>query len=165
MFRKSDIVVDVGAAPGGWSQYAVSKVGVTIPSSVVSIDLLEIDAIPGCHFIQGDFLDEKMKEELRQYIDGRPVDIVMSDIAPNFSGNRSLDHIRQIAMCESVVEFAQSVAKPDCTLVLKVIQGSDFQAFIKQMKTQFRKVTLVKPKASRKESTEIYCVMHSFKSL
>lgn len=131
----------------------------------MSIDLLAIDPILGCHSIQGDFLDEKMKEELRQYIDGRPVDIVLSDIAPNSSGNRSLDHIRQIAMCESVVEFAKSVAKPDCTLVLKVLQGSDFQSFIKQMKLQFREVTLVKPKASRKESTEIYCVMHSFKSV
>ena len=110
-------------------------------------------------------MDEKMKGELRRYISGRPVDIIMSDIAPNFSGNRSLDHIRQIAMCESVVEFAHSVAKSDCTLVLKVLQGSDFQTYIKQMKSQFREVTLVKPKASRKESTEIYCVMHSFKSL
>lgn len=158
------MVVDVGAAPGGWSQYVVSKVGITVPASVISIDLLEIDAIPGCHFIQGDFMDEKMKSELRDYIDHRPVDIVISDIAPNFSGNRSRDHIRQILMCDSVVEFAQSVAKQDCTLVLKVLQGSDFQDFVRRMKEMFQEVSLVKPKASRKESTEIYCVMKHFKS-
>lgn len=89
-------MVDVGAAPGGWSEYAVQRVGITAPYSVVSIDLLAFDPIPGVHFIRGDFMDDAMKRELLEYIDGRRVNTVMSDIAPNFSGDHSIDHEKQV---------------------------------------------------------------------
>lgn len=89
-------MVDVGAAPGGWSEYAVQRVGISAPCSVVSIDLLPFDAIPGVHFIRGDFMDDDMKKKLSAYIDGRKVNTVLSDIAPNFSGDHSVDHEKQV---------------------------------------------------------------------
>ena len=95
MFHKNDVVVDVGAAPGGWSEYAVKRVGITAPCSVLSIDLLPIAPILGVHCIQGDFLDAEMKRLLLHYIDGRRVNTVLSDIAPNFAGDHSIDHERQ----------------------------------------------------------------------
>lgn len=156
-------MLDVGAAPGSWSQYAVENVGITMPCSVVGIDLLAIEPLEGVHFIQGDFMDDEMKNKLTDYIDNRPVDVVMSDIAPNFSGDHSIDHSRQIAMCESVVDFARSVAKKDCSLVLKVIQGAEFKPFLDSMRNQFREISVIKPKASRKESSEMYCIMRYFK--
>ncbi|KNB42260.1 23S rRNA methyltransferase [Blastocystis sp. subtype 4] len=165
LFKPNNIVLDVGAAPGGWSQYVVSKVGVTIPCSVVSIDLLDIEPIDGVHFLKGDFMEDTMKRNLQSYIDNRPVDVVISDIAPNFSGDHNRDHTRQIEMCDSVVEFARSIAKTDCSLVLKVLQGSEFHEFIERMRRQFVNVTIIKPKASRKESSEMYCVLHHFKEL
>jgi ftsJ-like methyltransferase len=96
LFKPNNIVLDVGAAPGGWSQYVVSKVGVTIPCSVVSIDLLDIEPIDGVHFLKGDFMEDTMKRNLQSYIDNRPVDVVISDIAPNFSGDHNRDHTRQV---------------------------------------------------------------------
>ena len=96
LFSKGNVVVDVGAAPGGWSQYAVSKTGISFPNSIVSIDLLPIEPIAGVHFIQGDFMEESMKSQLSDYINNRKVDIVMSDIAPNFSGNHGIDHLKQV---------------------------------------------------------------------
>ena len=88
--------MDIGAAPGGWSQYCVEKTGISYPNAVISIDLLNIEAIPGVHCIQGDFMKEQMKDELKKYINGRKVDVVMSDIAPNFSGNQEIDHLKQV---------------------------------------------------------------------
>lgn len=164
--------MDVGAAPGGWSQYCVQKTGISVPNTVVSIDLLHMDPLPGVHFIQGDFMEERLKNRLMQYIDDRKVDIVMSDMAPNFSGDHSMDHLKQvyewwfsllkIDMCESVIAFAHKVAKNNCTLVLKVLQGSEFQHFFQSCKKQFKEVHFMKPKASRKESIEIYCILKHF---
>lgn len=155
-------MVDVGAAPGGWSQYAVERVGITIPHSVFSIDLLDIEPITGVHFLCGDFMSESARNKLEDYIDNRKVDVVISDIAPNFSGDHSIDHEKQIDMCESVIEFAKRVAKKDCSVVLKVLQGEEFPSFMESVRSQFRSVNLIKPKASRKKSTEIYCVLKHF---
>lgn len=152
----------MGAAPGGWSQYAVERVGITIPYSVFSIDLLDIQPITGVHFLQGDFMSEKTRAQLEDYIDNRKVDVVISDIAPNFSGDHSIDHERQIDMCESVIEFSHKVAKKNCSIVLKVLQGSEFKSFMDSLHSQFKSVTTMKPKASRKESTEIYCILKHF---
>ena len=157
------MILDVGAAPGGWSQYAVQRVGITIPCSVISVDLLDIDPIPGVHFIKGDFLDDAMKNQLLDYVDERPVDAVLSDIAPNFTGNHTIDHQRQIEMCRNVIAFAHSVGKRDCTVVLKVFQGSEFQGFIAEMKQRFHSLTIMKPKASHKQSSEVYCIMKHFR--
>ena len=155
-------MVDVGAAPGGWSQYAVERLGITIPHSVFSIDLLDIEPITGVHFLCGDFMSESARCKLEDYIDNRRVDVVISDIAPNFSGDHSIDHEKQIDMCESVIEFAKRVAKKDCSIVLKVLQGEEFPSFMKSVRSQFQSVNLMKPKASRKKSTEIYCVLKHF---
>ena len=152
----------MGAAPGGWSQYAVERVGITIPYSVFSIDLLDIQPITGVNFLQGDFMSEKTRAQLEDYIDNRKVDVVISDIAPNFSGDHSIDHERQIDMCESVIEFSHKVAKKNCSIVLKVLQGSEFKSFMDSLHSQFKSVTTMKPKASRKESTEIYCILKHF---
>lgn len=117
-------------------------------------------------------MEASMQRQLSEYINNRKVDIVMSDIAPNFSGNPSIDHLKQVKliwneyqidMCESVIDFARLVAKQDCTLILKVLQGSEFQSFIATCKQTFQQVHLIKPKASRKESIETYCILKSFK--
>ena len=136
--------------------------GITIPYSVISIDLLDIDPIPGVHFIKGDFLDDAMKNQLLDYVDERPVDAVLSDIAPNFTGNHTIDHQRQIEMCRDVIAFAHSVGKRDCTVVLKVFQGSEFQGFIAEMKQRFHSLT-INPNASHKQSSEVYCIMKHFR--
>ena len=150
----------------------MSKTGIFFPNSIVSIDLLPIEPIAGVHFIKGDFMEASMQRQLSEYINNRKVDIVMSDIAPNFSGNPSIDHLKQVKliwneyqidMCESVIDFARLVAKQDCTLILKVLQGSEFQSFIATCKQTFQQVYLIKPKASRKESIETYCILKSFK--
>lgn len=109
-------------------------------------------------------MDGAMKDQLLDYVDGRPVDAILSDIAPNFTGNHTIDHQRQIEMCRDVIAFAHSVGKRDCTVVLKVFQGSEFQEFIAEMKKRFHSLTIMKPKASHKQSSEVYCIMKQFRS-
>lgn len=103
LFHNGNVVVDVGAAPGGWSQYCVNRTGYSVPNSVISIDLLNMVPLPGVHFIQGDFMEDSMKNELLKYIDDRKVDVVMSDIAPNFSGRSDIDHLKQVLIIELIL--------------------------------------------------------------
>lgn len=154
LIRPGDVVVDLGATPGGWSQYAAKRVGER--GRVFALDILEMHAIPGVDFIQGDFHEESVLREFEALLDGRPVGLVMSDMAPNISGISSMDQARGMALAELALEFARDHLKPDGAFLVKVFQGSDFEAYMKAMRETFKTVVSRKPKASRDRSAEIY---------
>ena len=154
LLKPGMVVVDLGAAPGGWSQYA-GKV-LNGKGFVVALDLLAMDALPGVEFIQGDFREEGALAELRRLLDGRPVDLVMSDMAPNMSGIDAVDHPRQLYLCELALEFCREVLKPGGSFLAKVFQGAGFDDHLRAVKAEFAKVKMKKPPASRARSAEMY---------
>ena len=154
LLKPGMVVVDLGAAPGGWSQYA-GKV-LNGKGFVVALDLLAMDALPGVEFIQGDFREEVALAELRRLLDGRPVDLVMSDMAPNMSGIDAVDQPRQMYLCELALEFALEHLAPGGALVVKVFQGAGFDEYLKSVRKHFVKVRMKKPPASRARSAEMY---------
>ena len=149
-------VVDLGAAPGGWSQIAANLVG--HKGKVVALDILEMDPIPDVDFVLGDFREDAVFEALMTIIDGRPVDLVMSDMAPNTSGVMAIDQPRSIYLCELALELALSVLKPGGNMVVKVFHGEGFDEFLRSCRQNFTKVVSRKPEASRNRSREIYLV-------
>lgn len=168
-------VVDVGSAPGSWSQLVSERClekqpsggGMKQPSTessskLVAVDLLPMDPIHGVNFIQGDFMDPSTQHKILLSLGYRNVNVLLSDIAPSFTGNHSVDHATQLDMCKSVLKFGKSVCAKDCTIVMKVLQGELFQEFIRTLKMYFERVTIEKPEASRKESSEMYCVMRNW---
>ncbi len=158
--KKDMVVVDLGAAPGGWCQIAAEK-GC---KKIVAIDLLEIDEIPGVDFVQMDFMDDDAPDILKEMIGGDgKVDIVLSDMAPNTTGHRQTDHLRIMAVVEAGYYFALEVLKPDGVYVAKVLQGGTQNTLLADMKKHFKTIKHVKPPASRKESAEQYLVAMEFK--
>ena len=151
LIRSGTLLVDLGATPGGWSQYAV-RCG----ARVIALDILEMDAIPGVTFIQGDFTEPATLLELEAALNNRPVDLVISDMAPNMSGVASSDQARSVYLCELALEFAGSYLKPEGTLLVKTFQGEGFQTFLGAMRANFEQVLTRKPKASRDRSSEVY---------
>jgi 23S rRNA (uridine2552-2'-O)-methyltransferase len=158
LLRRGCRVVDLGAAPGGWSQVAVQRGA----ASVVGLDLLPIDPVPGARFLQGDFLDPEMPDRLRALMGGLS-DVVLSDMAPNTTGHGATDHIRIVALAELAFEFAQQVLAPGGAFVTKVFQGGSEQQLLAPMKRRFATVRHVKPPASRKDSSELYVVATGFR--
>jgi 23S rRNA (uridine2552-2'-O)-methyltransferase len=146
-------VVDLGAAPGGWTQLAVQR-GAGI---VVAIDLLPMDPIPGATILQGDFLADDAPARVRQALGG-PADLVLSDMAANATGHAATDHLRIMALAEATLEFALSVLAPGGAFVCKLFQGGGQSAFQAQLKQRFAQVRNAKPPASRKDSSETYVV-------
>lgn len=155
-------VVDLGAAPGGWSQIAAQLVG--DHGFVAALDLLPIDSIAGVDFIQGDFREQEILDQLLELIGGRPIDLVMSDMAPNISGMSSVDQPKAIYLLELALELAREVLRPEGTLVVKAFQGEGFDGYMRELRQSFSKVTSRKPKASRPRSREIYLVARGFRS-
>jgi 23S rRNA (uridine2552-2'-O)-methyltransferase len=152
--------VDLGAAPGSWSQLAAKMVG---PSGrVIAVDLLPMDAIPGVEFLLGDFTTPETLEELRRLVGGAPVDLVMSDMAPNISGNRAIDQPRTLALLDEALLFAREVLRPGGDLLLKAFQGEGIDAYTRELRAHFKTVKTIKPKASRPESREIYLLARNF---
>ncbi len=152
--------VDVGAAPGGWSQLAARLVA---PSgSVLAVDLLPMEPIPHVDFVQGDFTDAATVAELLRRLGGRRVDLVMSDLSPNISGNRTTDQARSIALLEAVVRFAEQVLRPGGALLLKAFQGAGLEEFVDLVRMRFGSLKRLKPKASRPESREIYLLARNY---
>jgi len=149
-------VVDLGAAPGSWSQIAANLVG--NKGKVVALDILEMDPIPDVDFVHGDFREDAVLEALMATIDGRPVDLVMSDMAPNTSGVKAIDQPRSIYLCELALELALLVLKPGGNMVIKVFHGEGFDEFLRSCRQSFTKVVSRKPEASRNRSREIYLV-------
>ncbi len=154
-------VVDLGAAPGGWSVYARDLVGEQ--GLVVGLDLLPIDSIAGVEFIQGDFKDQQVYDELIKILANRKVDLVMSDMAPNMSGNKGVDIPRAMYLCELVFDFAKQVLRKDGTMLMKFFHGEGFEALLQDVKPSFDKVCTRKPKASRSRSREAYLLAKSYK--
>ena len=153
-------VVDLGAAPGGWTQVAMEKVGKA--GHVVGIDLLEIDPIPGATLIQGDFLEEGAADRLKQILGGSAT-VVMSDMATAATGHALTDHLRIMALCEAAFDFAVDVLKPSGTYIAKVLKGGTEQTLLQKLKDNFKFVKHLKPAASRSASAEAYVIALGFK--
>jgi 23S rRNA (uridine2552-2'-O)-methyltransferase len=157
-------VVDLGAAPGGWSQIAAERIGTKDgKGKVVAIDLLNIEAIPGVAFMQLDFLDEEAPERLKEMLGG-PADVVLSDMAGNTTGHRQTDHLKIVALVETAVEFACEVLAPGGTFLAKVIQGGTEHTLLAELKKSFASVKHVKPPASRADSAELYVLAQGFRA-
>lgn len=165
ILKKGKIVVDLGAAPGGWSQVAVAKVGA---GNVIAIDLLEMDAIPGVKFIQQDFLSEdapqKITDLLREQTRRDRCDIVISDMAANTTGDASLDHLRIMTLLEDALTLSEKILKEGGSFVGKLFQGGSSDEIVKILRKNFNKVNYFKPESSRKDSSEVYLVALDFKS-
>ena len=149
-------IVDLGAAPGGWSQYALGLVG--RKGKVMAMDILPMDPLPGVDFLQGDFREDDVLESLVKMLDGREIDLVMSDIAPNISGVEAVDLPRSMYLVELAVDFADRVLKPGGDLLVKVFQGEGFDELVKDLRRRYNKVLIRKPKASRPRSREVYAL-------
>jgi 23S rRNA (uridine2552-2'-O)-methyltransferase len=154
-------VVDLGAAPGGWSQYCAEQVG--DKGLVVACDILEMDAIAGVDFLQGDFREEAVLNALLTRINGRNVDLVLSDMAPNMSGNDSVDQNRSMYLVELALDMCHQVLKSNGSFAVKVFQGEGFEAFLKDVRAAFKVVKTRKPDASRDRSREVYIVATGYK--
>lgn len=154
LLRPGEVVVDLGATPGGWSQVATQRVG--SGGMVLALDLLEMAPIHGVHFIQGDFREDEVLQQLEALLGDRRVGLVMSDMAPNMSGVPLVDQARIMYLAELGLEFSRQHLKPDGAFLVKVFQGSDFEGFVKAMRETFRTVVVRKPEASRDRSAEIY---------
>jgi 23S rRNA (uridine2552-2'-O)-methyltransferase len=153
LLRRGMMCVDLGSAPGAWSQYAAAKVG---PSGrVLAVDLLPMDPIPGVEFLAGDFTAPDIGAQLRRALGGS-ADLVLSDMAPNFSGNSAIDLPRHIALADEALLFADENLKRGGDFLIKMFQGEGFDEFVHEVRAKFRKTRLIKPKASRAESREIY---------
>jgi 23S rRNA (uridine2552-2'-O)-methyltransferase len=159
LLKPDQRVLDLGAAPGGWTQVAV-KQGARI---VVGIDLLEIEPIPGSVLIQGDFLDDSMPDRLRELLGG-DADLVLSDMAPNTTGHANTDHIRIMALAETALDFALGVLAPGGAFVAKVFQGGSERGMLELLKRHFTQVRHAKPPASRKDSSELYVVAQGYRA-
>jgi len=151
------VVVDLGAAPGGWSQFANEK-----GCKVVGIDLLPIDPIPGVTFLEMDFTSDEAYEKLLELSEGG-VDIVMSDIAPNTTGHKKTDHLRIMALVEMGYHFAREVLKPDGVFIAKVFQGGTQNTLLAEMKKDFKTTKHIKPPSSRKDSSETFLIAQGFR--
>ncbi len=154
LFKPGMTVLDLGAAPGGWSQLVLEYVGKN--GRVIAMDILPMEPIPGVEIIQGDFTDNSIMAELMQCLGRSKVDWVISDMAPNLSGIDSVDQPRSIYLADLALDFALQVLSQQGGLLVKVFQGEGFDAFLKQVREHFKKVIIRKPKASRGRSREVY---------
>ena len=160
LIKPGHYVVDLGAAPGSWSEYAVTKVGKK--GRVFALDLLEIDPIEGVDFIQGDFRSDEVLDQLMKLIENHPVDLVMSDMAPNISGMRAVDQPRAMYLAELSLELARNVLKPGGDLLIKIFNGEGLDEFKKVLRADFDKLIIRKPKASRARSRENYLLARGY---
>ncbi|HZP70523.1 MAG TPA: RlmE family RNA methyltransferase [Pseudolabrys sp.] len=160
--KKGARVVDLGAAPGGWSQVAARRVGAPAHGRVVAIDILPMDPVPGVDFASIDFLDETAPVRLKGMLGG-PADVVLSDMAANATGHARTDHLKIMALVEAAAEFAREVLAPGGTFLAKVLQGGTEAALLASLKRDYKSVRHVKPAASRADSAELYLLATGFR--
>ncbi len=160
IIKKDDIVIDLGAAPGGWSQVAKQIVGEN--GTVVGIDLSSIKAIEGIIFLRGDMTQEESITRLREVIGDREVDVVISDMSPNISGNYSVDQARSVFLCEQALKTANILLKKNGNFICKIFEGEDLKDILEKIKSMFKTVKQFNPPASRKTSSEVYIIAKSF---
>jgi 23S rRNA (uridine2552-2'-O)-methyltransferase len=154
LIRPGMTVVDLGAAPGGWCQVARPLVGSR--GRVIALDILPMTPVSGVEFIHGDFTEDEPLQTLERALEGAGVDLVMSDMAPNISGMATVDQAKSMYLAELALEFARVHLKPGGDLVIKLFQGADFDGFVSEVRSLFGKVQVIKPKASRSRSNEVY---------
>ncbi|MDL5033924.1 RlmE family RNA methyltransferase [Pelomonas sp. APW6] len=169
LIKPGQVVVDLGASPGAWSQYLRRKFAPKLAGTggaavgelngtIIALDLLEFEPVEGVHFIQGDFREETVLHQLEAALDGKPVDVVVSDMAPNLSGIEITDAARIEHLIELAIDFSQHHLKPEGALVAKVFHGSGYNQLVELFRKSFKKVKAVKPKASRFRSAETFLV-------
>ena len=160
LIQQGMTVVDLGAAPGGWSQYAVELVGKN--GRVIASDILPIDPLPFVDFIQGDFTEERILNEILDLIGNDKANIVISDMAPNLSGNNAIDQPSSIYLCELALDISRRILIENGTMVVKLFQGAGSDEYLKEVRQNFRQVKIRKPKASRARSREVYVVAQRY---
>ena len=161
LLKPGMIVMDLGAAPGSWTQYVARRIKGR--GRIIAMDILDMEPMDGVEFIQGDFLDDAVFQQLLDILgDDRP-DLVISDMAPNMSGQQAVDIPRAMYMAELALDMAQSVLQPGGSFLVKLFQGEGFAEYQKQLRTQFTRLVMRKPKASRARSREIYALATGFR--
>lgn len=160
ILRPDMVCVDLGAAPGSWSQYVTVKLKGR--ARIVAIDLLPMDDLPAVEFVQGDFTDDRVLASLHDLLAGTRVDLVMSDMAPNISGTRSVDQPRAMALAERALDFARQVLGPRGDFICKLFQGDGFDEFVVDARRSFERLKVKKPKASRSANREVYLVARNY---
>ncbi|AKQ54915.1 RlmE family RNA methyltransferase [Bordetella hinzii] len=166
LLKKGDVVVDLGSAPGSWSQVARERLagaGGVIDGRIIALDLLPMEPIAGVEFFQGDFRDDEVLRELEERVGNHAVDLVISDMAPNLSGVGAADSARIQHVCDLALEFACAHLKPNGALIVKAFHGSGFSQIVQSFKQRFKRVVERKPKASRDKSSETFLVARDLK--
>jgi 23S rRNA (uridine2552-2'-O)-methyltransferase len=168
LIKPGQVIVDLGATPGSWSQYARNKlsgeIGGGINGTIIALDLLPMEPIANVQFIQGDFREESVLKQLEAVLDGRKADLVLSDMAPNLSGIAFSDAARVEYLIDLAVEFAQAHLKPSGALLVKCFNGTGYSQIVEKFKSEFKTVTQKKPKASRDKSSEIFLLGKTLKN-
>ncbi len=161
LLKPGMLCVDLGSSPGSWSQYVTEKLKGR--ARIVAVDLLQMDTLPDVHFIQGDFREDDTVAAILEALGGERADLVMSDLAPNLSGNKAVDQPRAMFLVELALDLCREVLKPGGDLVCKLFQGEGSDAFIADARRQFDKVRVMKPEASRPGSREVYLVARNYR--
>jgi 23S rRNA (uridine2552-2'-O)-methyltransferase len=161
IFQHGMRVVDLGAAPGGWSQVATRLIGSS--GQVVAVDILPVDPMAHMEFIQGDFTEQSVLDKLIQVLENKEVDLVMSDMAPNITGIKAVDQPRAMYLAELALDLAQNVLRDKGTFLVKVFQGTEFDNYFKLLREHFDKVVTRKPKASKSNSREVYLLARGYR--
>lgn len=161
LFKPGMTVIDLGAAPGGWSQVAADKVGDR--GLVIASDILEMNAVPGAEFVQGDFTEQEVLDAILGILGGRPVDLVMSDMAPNISGMAAIDQPQAMYLVELALDLARQALTPGGAFLAKVFQGEGFDNYLAELRGSFARVVTRKPEASRARSREVYLLAQGFR--
>ena len=168
LVRPGQVIVDLGCAPGSWSQYLRNKlagqVGGGINGTIIGLDMLPMEPIADVHFIQGDFREQEVLEQLEELLGGRKVDLVLSDMAPNLSGVAITDAARVEHIIDLAIEFAQAHMKPSGALLVKCFNGTGYTQLVEKFRQEFKTVTAKKPKASRDKSSEVFLLGKTLKN-
>ena len=166
ILKQGDTVLDLGAAPGGWSQIAAARVGSTeARPRVVAIDYLDVDPLPGVVVLKRDFLDPEAPDLIKQALGGRAVNVLLSDMAAPTTGHRATDHLRIVALCEAAADFCRDVLAPGGTFLSKVFRGGTEHTLLTSLKRDFARVHHVKPPASRPDSPELYLLATGYRGM
>lgn len=161
LLKAGQVVLDLGATPGGWSQVIVPVVGTQ--GLVVAVDILPMEPLPGVTFIRGDATEAQVEQEIRAALGGRAVDLVISDMAPNLTGIRAVDEARSVLLAEQVLHLAQNFLRDGGTMVIKLFQHNDTEVFVRETRQHFAAIARRKPAASRSQSREFYLVATGFR--
>ena len=160
IIKANNTVLDLGAAPGGWSQYAKQVVGAK--GGVIALDILAIEPIAGVDIIKGDFTEQQTLDKLMEIVGNQPVDLVLSDMAPNISGVKSVDQAKATYLTELALDLAQNVLRKNGDFLVKVFQGTGYDEYLRMVRTSFKSVVVRKPAASRSRSREVYLLAKGY---